>query len=249
MAIIVYPRPGQTISAGSWAALLSETHVDFVPDGLTVPASSVDLNLEVAAGRGHVSGYRVTVDAAVTLALTDSATNHIYLALTRDGLGNVSGAELVANTTGVAPADSLKLAEAVCAGGAVTGTTDRRVLRPSDAVDRAGDTMTGDLTISKAGPAVYLTDTGETSPNGRFRLRSSGNVVEVARDNGDGTWTVVGALTRTGSLRLPNLAADPSGGAAGDVAMVNGKLRTHNGTAWGDAGVSEARVRTLALIF
>lgn len=102
----------------------------FVLTGFTVPASSVNLTLSVALGEAMIAGYRVVKDAAETVTCSPSATNHIYLKLTRDASQNVTGAVFEVNTTGVAPADSVKIATAVAGASSVTSTTDARVLMP-----------------------------------------------------------------------------------------------------------------------
>jgi len=49
------------------------------------------------------------------------------------------------------------------------------------ALPKTGGTMTGDLTISKSTPALYLTDTAQTSPAGRWRIDTSGDLFRWIR--------------------------------------------------------------------
>lgn len=104
---------------------------NFVVSGFTVPATSANLTLAVAAGEAVIAGRRVYIATATTVACADDDTSYIYLRLDVDGLGNVTGATLEINTTGSAPALSTSIAEVVAESGAITETTDKRVLHPS----------------------------------------------------------------------------------------------------------------------
>lgn len=104
-----------------------------VISGFTVPASDADLTISVAAGEALIEGYIVTIDTATNVTVTASATNHVYLQLTRDGSQNVTGAQFVVNTTGIAPSDSVKLFTCVASASAITSTTDARPLSIFDA--------------------------------------------------------------------------------------------------------------------
>lgn len=138
MATKVFPTVGDVGGAGA-GIKLSEANLaywlkqllgqNFVLSGFTVPASSADLTLSVALGEANISGYRVVIDAATTVTCTASNTNHIYLKLTRDGLGNVTTASFEVNITGVAPTDSVKIATAVAGVSSISSTTDARQLR------------------------------------------------------------------------------------------------------------------------
>lgn len=104
---------------------------NYVYSGFTVPSSSTDLTLEVASGEANISGFRVVIDVPTTVSCTASATNYIYLKLVRDASGLVTGAAFEVNTTGIAPDDSVLLAEAITDATTVTSTTDKRPLSGS----------------------------------------------------------------------------------------------------------------------
>lgn len=141
MAVKIFPSvndvapttgDGITIKEANLVSLLAAfINKAFVMSGLTVPGSSANLNLDVALGEAFIKGYWVKLDAATTVACTASSTNHIFLGLTKDGGGNVTGVTFTVNTTGTAPADSVKLATAVTSGSAVTSTSDVRVFNPA----------------------------------------------------------------------------------------------------------------------
>jgi len=110
-----------------WEWYVGDHTPDHILSGFTL-STVASLNLPVAAGEGYVSGYHVEDISAGTVTVTDAATNHIYIQLTRSG-SDVTGASLVANTTGTAPTDSIKLGTATASGGQVTAITDARPLR------------------------------------------------------------------------------------------------------------------------
>lgn len=105
--------------------------LDFVMDGLGLTDAG-GLLLEVAAGFAYVSGYEVALGAPDFLTLANGATNHVFLRF--DRLADVSPAtsvvgvapEVVSNTTGTPPTDSIKLGEADTAAGVITA------IRPAD---------------------------------------------------------------------------------------------------------------------
>lgn len=91
----------------------------FVYSGFDVTAGT-GLSVNVAAGVAMTGGYLMDNSAADSLgSLTDNATNYIFLTLDFVDY-RVDDFHLVANTTGVAPAWSVCLGQAVTAGGAIT---------------------------------------------------------------------------------------------------------------------------------
>jgi|CXWL01.1.fsa_nt_gi hypothetical protein len=110
------------------AALAAIHGQNYVISGLTVPASSANLDLAVALGTAMLSGYHVTVPGSTTITLPASSTSYIFLKLHKDGSSNVDKIQIEHNTTGTPPADSVLLATAVTSGSAVTSTQDRRPL-------------------------------------------------------------------------------------------------------------------------
>lgn len=123
-----FPKTGEVMfetTLRDWLAGLMEATGGFVVSGLTVPASSVNLNLSVASGVAYVGGYRLEADAEV-IALSGTNTHYIYLQYSIDGSNNITGHALTSNTTGVTPARSVLICTAVTNGSAITSTTDRR---------------------------------------------------------------------------------------------------------------------------
>lgn len=118
---------GAKFSEPNVAAMIKALHGEnYIVSGFTVPTSDPDLVIPVAAGEAIISGYRVVIDTSTNVTCTANATNHVFLKLTKDGLGNVTGAAFEVNTTGTAPADSAKICTAVTDADNVTSTTDAR---------------------------------------------------------------------------------------------------------------------------
>jgi hypothetical protein len=94
-------------------ALIEAAFADLGPwviSGL-LPVPGTGLTVDVSTGSALFGG-QLTVAAPFTIGgLTDGTTNHVYLL--KDGSGT-------SNTTGIAPADSVKLGTALCSGGATT---------------------------------------------------------------------------------------------------------------------------------
>jgi hypothetical protein len=99
----------------------------WIVSGLVLSAGT-GLNVAISAGVAWIDGYYVEWDASAEEAVTGSATNHVWIELTRDVNDNVTAVDFVVNTTGVAPTgDNVKLGVATTDGSSVTGvaTTGR----------------------------------------------------------------------------------------------------------------------------
>lgn len=189
MATTVFPTTND-IGGGR---LLSEENISslvklllgqsFVNSGFTVPSSSADLTLDVAAGEAVIDGFRVNIDSVTTVTCTASQTNHIYLKLTTDVDGNVDGAEFEVNTTGTAPSQSLKIAEAAADGAAVTSTTDRRKRTPWE-VQKPDLLTNGGFEIWQRGSGPY-TGSGDYTADRWQQSLGSGSTISTSRDSGN----------------------------------------------------------------
>ncbi len=106
---------------------------DVVLSGMTL--SGTVSPVTVAVGKAFIRGYYVEITVAETKALTASSTNYIYIQLIRNVNNEVTGAQVVANTTGNAPADSILIGKVVTdAGNNITSITGQRALRDTDGV-------------------------------------------------------------------------------------------------------------------
>jgi hypothetical protein len=146
------------LSEQLFTGLLASALGDFVVSGLTVPASSVNLNLTVAAGVALLSGYRLNRDSEV-VAISGAGTWYLRLAITRDATppnGNLATVGLVVSASATTPADQILLAYIVATGSAITLAADRRVLRDS------GGTVPAKL-APPISASVSLGSTGQTT--------------------------------------------------------------------------------------
>ena len=172
----------------------------YVVTGL-VPSAGTGLSVDVTAGTALIGGY-VSYAAFTISGLTNATTNHLYAK--QDGTGT-------SNTTGTAPANTVKLGTAVTAGGVVTSVDTApgsgRQIKPvaSTVVNRAIVSKTSAYTLT-ANDSVILAD----STGAAFTLTlpavagTSGTVYTVLRVNagannvtidGNASETINGATT------------------------------------------------------
>lgn len=81
------------------------------------------LNLTVATGHYMIGGYWVYLDASVSVLLTASQTNRVWLQLTVDGSGNVNGVSWVVRTDSTVPSGQPSVLTQIVVTGASTITT------------------------------------------------------------------------------------------------------------------------------
>lgn len=121
---------------------------DFVWSGFT-SSDGGGLVLDVASGTLFVSGYKVESSATENETLTASNTNYVYGQLTRDGSNNVTGMNIVHNTTGTTPTDGILLATVVTGASTITTITDSRRLKTQlHVLDLDWSTQTGTSTAT-----------------------------------------------------------------------------------------------------
>lgn len=184
---------GQTLKESNLLAWLSMLVAqNFVLSGFTLPASSVDLTLSIALGEALIAGARVVKDAAETVTCTASATNHIYLKLTKDGLGNISGAVFEVNTTGVAPSNSILIAQATASDSTILQVLDKRSLSYTLSANMGSDATQSiasstSHTILSAFNSVSWDYGGLRSSASRFTIVESG----IYRITANVSWSAV----------------------------------------------------------
>lgn len=123
MALTWSPKQFELARAEELAVVASLASTrPWIVSGLVLSAGT-GLNVAISAGVAWIDGYYVEWDASAEEAVTGSATNHVWIELTRDGNDNVTAVDFVVNTTGVAPTgDNVKLGTATTDGSGVTGT-------------------------------------------------------------------------------------------------------------------------------
>jgi len=135
MAIEVFPTANDIGGSGTGRTATEENMVQTLDrfstqssilSGMTLPASAVDLNLEVAAGRAGIDGYLVRLPAAETVAITASSTVYLWLQLT--GAGDsppaVTATAWVETATLTNPGNAALVGEITTSGSAITATDD-----------------------------------------------------------------------------------------------------------------------------
>lgn len=121
---------GKTLKEASFAQLISllTSRTNKILSGFALPGTDPDLTISIPAGSAIVAGRFVIKDAAEDLTLAASATNHIYLQVVLDGSNNATAANFVANTTGTAPSNSIKIGRAITNANEVTSTSTEPVI-------------------------------------------------------------------------------------------------------------------------
>lgn len=143
----------QEASLAAWMAAVSGRN--FVVSGFNVPSPPGGLSITIPAGAALISGYLAYIDSGTALTFSSgTATYSVYAVLARDGFGNVTGASLVSNTTGIAPADSVLLCNIGVVGSNITVTTDRR--------PKGGQGVKGYQPQAIVNTTVNVGSTGET---------------------------------------------------------------------------------------
>jgi len=94
---------------------------DVVKSGLNIASPTHgDLDVPVNSGVCYIAGHRIKVDGANDITLAPSTTNYVYIQITLDGNDNVDVVQLVSNTTGTPPSNSIELARCVTDGSGMT---------------------------------------------------------------------------------------------------------------------------------
>lgn len=216
------------------AQFLGRLAVDFVE----VPSAS--LNVKVSAGTYEApDGQRVSYAGTASVAMTDAATNYVFL--------DASG-DLTVNTSGWPGTAHLRLAEVVAAGGVVTAIYDRREpLRRFGAGAGAylalgGGTLTGDVTLATGVDLVLATTgAGTAIGTGTTQLLAFHGATPVAQaasaDQGALTDSSTGSTANFVLANAATIAAltDDSGGSATTTIASLAAPAALTGTAGGSA--------------
>lgn len=174
-------RVGQEITHKEYAETWVGNHI---LSGFTLPATtSGTLAIDVATGEAVIDGRRVQMGSIESPVMAASQTNHIFLQLTFDGNSLVDGVQIVSNTTGVPPSNSVKIGEAVTDATEVTSTTDTRPLGPYKDSKVFGPALSIDLGGDTGGAVALVGGGGDTT--------LAGLSVSITRENLQGIDTKV----------------------------------------------------------
>lgn len=208
MATETDPINGQDASAARASALFDGIggKLSYVETGYTV-TNGGGLNASVAVGVLYNKGYRVKRDTVATVALTDAATNRIWV---YPDLLTVNTVTVAATTSDTLPTpEAYKIAEVVTAAGAITTITDKRTTRPtaSGAFGFEGNVAFGPHgatapeqrvhILETSGDAVALVEQVQGASNvpaARFRKARGTPAAKAVVQNGDvlAQWDVFG---------------------------------------------------------
>ncbi len=206
-----------------------------VLSGLSVPASSVDLTIQVALGKAILYGHWLDIEAT-TVTAAASATNHLFLKITLDGNDRISLVEYEVNTTGTAPANSLKIAQLTTDADNITATSDKRTFGRVGTMqpfggdeDRLPDgaLLCDGSAVSEATYVALFSCIAYSYGNpggGNFNVPDKRGRLSMGKDNMGGS----------SANRAKEAAADSVGGTGGDEDAVAAHTHpiphTHGGT-------------------
>lgn len=198
---------------------------NYIISGGTLPASDVDLVIDVAAGAAIIEGHYCQWPTT-SITLPASNTSYIFIKLVFSA-NLITGLEIEDNTSGTPPTASLQLGTAVTSGSATTSTTDTRLLGPGIVqVLTSGTTFTWPAGVYRIYAEVFGASGGGGGGGeaGTTGGPSDGN---NGSSGGAGGTTTFGALTANGG------AAGPGGhGGYADYSSIDGTSGAH-GTASG----------------
>lgn len=98
----------------------------YILSGGLLASSAANLISIVPSGVSFISGYYVTWPQT-NVTLPSSSTSHLFVALTFAS-GLVTGVQIIDNTSGTPPSDSVKLGTQTTSGSAITAAVDQRLL-------------------------------------------------------------------------------------------------------------------------
>jgi len=140
-------------SAGTLLKLIAMQRC-FVLSGFDPVGTGGTLTKTINGGVAVIDGYLVKGTGGNNITFDASTTNHLYLQLVVVA-GVVTAVQLVTNTTGVKPANSVKLMKVVTSGSAPTAVTDERAVPQVIYGKVRYPTGGGTLTLLNAGSANW----------------------------------------------------------------------------------------------
>jgi len=161
--------------AANWLANMLQEN--YVISGFLLPVSSVDLDIVIPTGKAYIAGYFVDV-TATTVTAAASSTNHVFLRLDLDGGNNVSAAVFEVNTTGTAPARSVKIGTLTTDADNITATAGERSIGPPFGRVIFRD-VTSKLVDNIAGPVNVFGPLGPVIPAGLLGISGGIRIIHI----------------------------------------------------------------------
>jgi hypothetical protein len=157
----------------------------YVISGGVLPGSAANLTLIVPAGIAYILGYYVKW-GQTNVTLPAASLSHIYVKLTYDGGGNVTGIQIEDNTSGTPPGSSVKLGTVQTNGSQITSSTDQRLLDGNQRMRRVKLEATGS-TIGWVVPTnVFRLRVRQWAPGGGGGSGGGGNGSVSGGDGANG---------------------------------------------------------------
>lgn len=201
----------------------------YILSGGLLASSAANLISIVPSGVSFISGYYVTWPQT-NVTLPASSTSHLFVALTFAS-GLVTGVQIIDNTSGTPPSDSVKLGTQTTNGTAITGAVDQRLLtrntklpsvvrftasgswRCPEGVTRALAHLCGGGAGGGGGgggKSVGGSDAGESGDSGTHGLP------------GEDVWRIVTVTPGTSYTQTVGTGGTGGGGGAADANGANG---------------------------
>lgn len=227
---------GKKLLENQWAALTAAFNAsNHTIGGLTVPATSASLNIDVALGSAYISGRWISIPAGTTVTATASATNTVFVKLTRDGANLATGASFEVNTTGTAPADSTPIATLTAGASTITATADKRLFYKTGVVEEFSGPEDG------VPQGAVLADGRAISRSANPNLNSLYARAGYPYGNGDGS-TTFNVPDRRGRVAI---ALDNMGGSTASR-ITSASVGGANSTTLGGAGGEQTHTLSIA---
>ncbi len=203
----------------------------YVISGGLLPATQATLIQSIPAGEAYISGYYVTWPTT-SVSLPASTTSHIFVKLVFAS-GVVSGIQVEDNTTGIEPADAVKLGINTTNASTITSRVDQRLLNGNQRIRRAVIAATGstDWTVPSNVTAVHVRQWGAGGGGG-----GGGGNDGLAGQAGTGAAGTRGAYVQTvltvspGETITITNGTGGSGGAGGGAGGYDGSTGGNGGS-------------------
>ncbi|HEX6956267.1 MAG TPA: hypothetical protein VF156_15440 [Agromyces sp.] len=154
---------GKTLTEANIKTLQALPYFDrnYVKSG-AVCTNGGGLNLSVAAGVYCIDGRWINKDASESVLLSASATNRVWLQLTKDGSGNVTGTTWNVQTGTTVPSDAVLVAVVVTGASTITTITAsfRGIIAPG------GDLVYSQITAGVSGATTTVWSSITLPPEG-----------------------------------------------------------------------------------
>lgn len=179
---------GKTLTEANLKQLQALPYFDrpYVKSGATC-TNGGGLNLNVAAGAYMIDGRWVNKDATESVLLTASQTCRVWLQLTKDGSGNVTGTTWNVQTGTAVPADAVLVAIVVTGASTITTITQsfRGIIAPGVVIAQTSRASGSNTSLSAAAYTDYMV-TGSLVGDGIAPITADWEAIDSNDNSGAG---------------------------------------------------------------